>query len=312
MKASKHRPAHAAPAGGRHEPAVGLGRINIYYQLTKPGIVYGNAMTMVAGFLFASREQLSLDRLIAGLLGTSLVIAAACVVNNYLDRSIDRAMSRTKQRALVSGQLQPRQALIFALVLSMLGFGLLLAHVNVLTALVGLIGFVDYVILYGWSKRRSPLGTLVGSISGATPIVAGYTAATGVFDRTALGLFIVMAIWQMPHFYAIAMYRAHEYAAAKLPVMPLIRGNAYATRSVIAYITLYVVSIAGFFLTSPAGWWFGIPAYFAGVWWLSDAIRTRLQRSPEAWARRVFFHSLIVLLIFSAALAIDGLIALLF
>ncbi len=178
-----------------------------YYYLTKPGIIYGNALTVVAGFLLASKGNVNLLTLVTTVIGVSLVIGSGCVFNNYIDRDIDRVMSRTEKRALVLGHIPTINAMVFGAVLGVVGFALLGIFSSNLVVLIGLIGYIDYIVLYGISKRKSVHGTLIGSVSGATPIVAGYCAVTGRIDSAAIILFFVLATWQMPLFYAIAMYR---------------------------------------------------------------------------------------------------------
>src|SRR5579872_2970145 len=181
-----------------------------YYKLTKPGIVYGNVFTTIAAFLFAIRWRFesfqSIELFLATVFGISFVIGSACVFNNYLDRDIDKRMERTQKRALVTGAISTRSALMYGTILGLVGFILLGVFVNVLTALIALVGFIFYVILYGIAKRGSHWGAVVGSVSGAVPIVVGYTAVTNQLDLTALILFLVLVFWQMPHFYAIAIY----------------------------------------------------------------------------------------------------------
>ncbi len=189
-----------------------------YYQLAKPGIVYGNAFTTLAAFLFASRWHFSLLLLAAVIVGMVLVIASACVFNNYLDRDIDQKMARTKNRPLVSGAVSLWGALGYAAVLSAAGFTLLYLCVNALTALVALAGFLIYVCLYTPLKRVSSTALYVGAVAGAMPMVAGYTAVVDKVDLTALALFAFMFVWQLPHFIAIAAYRFDEYAAAGVPL----------------------------------------------------------------------------------------------
>lgn len=290
-----------------------LQTIRRYYALTKPGIIYGNALTTVAGFLFAlgqspAVKQNLFTHLLMGVVGTSLVIAGACIINNVIDRHIDRAMERTKKRGLVTGAINVRPALVCATVFVITGFALLVAYVNVLTALVGLVGLVDYVVLYGLAKRHGPYGTLVGSISGATPVMAGYTAATGQLDMTAWWLFAIMAAWQMPHFYAIAIYRAKDYAAARIPVLPLVRGVQRTRRSMVVYMLVYAGLVAGLALYIHAGMLYVALAVGSAAWWLSSGQVSWKTAKPEAWARQTFFRSLIVLLALSLGLALDGLL----
>ncbi|HVI60940.1 MAG TPA: heme o synthase, partial [Candidatus Saccharimonadales bacterium] len=187
------------------------------YWLTKPGIIYGNALTATGGFLLAAKWQIDLSLFAATIGGTCLVIASACVINNYIDRGIDKQMARTQRRATVTGKISGPWAIIYGLALGISGFALLVLFTNALVALIGLAAYIDYIVLYGVSKRASVHGTLVGSIAGAAPPVAGYCAVTGRLDLGALIIFLIMVCWQMVHFYAIAIRRADEYRAAKIP-----------------------------------------------------------------------------------------------
>jgi protoheme IX farnesyltransferase len=173
--------------------------IEAYYRLTKPGVLFGNVITAAAGFLLASKGTIDWLLFLATIVGTTLVIAAACVLNNYLDQDIDSVMERTKKRPLLTGDVSERGALIFCAVLFAIGFFILAFWVNYLVGAIGLVGFVTYVWLYGaMSKRRSIQGTLVGSVSGAMPIFAGYDAVAGQIDLGAILVFAILYIWQMP------------------------------------------------------------------------------------------------------------------
>ena len=216
--------------------------LKAYYQLTKPGIIYGNLITAAAGFFLASAGRINLWLLILTLLGTSLVIASACVFNNYFDREIDAQMSRTKNRGLVKGTISTQNALMFATALGIIGFGVLIVYVNLTTVIVGLIGFFDYVIFYTFSKKLTVWATLIGSVAGATPIVAGYTAVTNRFDLSALILFLILTAWQMPHFYAIATYRMDDYANAKIPVLPVKAGILATKIQILLFIVGFVIA----------------------------------------------------------------------
>jgi protoheme IX farnesyltransferase len=149
-----------------------------YYRLTKPGIIQANVMTAAAGFLFASTHHIDLKLLVATLAGTALIIASACVVNNYTDRGIDSKMARTKKRATVTGEISTKNTLLFATILGLLGIIILIKFANKWPLIIGLLAFIDYVILYGIAKRTTIHSTLVGTIAGSASIVAGYCAVT--------------------------------------------------------------------------------------------------------------------------------------
>ena len=286
-----------------------LDTVNTYYRLTKPGIIYGNALAAIGGFMLASQGQFDVPLFAAILTGSSLVIASGCVFNNYLDREIDALMGRTRQRALVSGEVSGRNAIAYATVLSLAGFAVLAAYTNWLTVAIGLVGIVFYVVVYGFAKRHSVHGTLIGTISGATPPVAGYCAVTGRFDMGALLLFLILVFWQMPHFYAIAMYRANDYAAAKLPVLPLVKGLQATKIQILVYIIGFMLATA--LLTS-----FGYTGYvylavmtLVGFIWLKTSLQGFAASDNNLWARKMFKFSLIVLLVFCLMISVDTTLA---
>jgi protoheme IX farnesyltransferase len=274
-----------------------------YYQLTKPGIIYGNVLTAAAGFLLAAKGHVDVWLLVATLLGTSLVIASACVFNNYIDRGIDHKMVRTKQRALVLGVISGRSALMYATVLGIIGFAIIIVYTNWLVFLVGLIAFVDYIVFYGLSKRRSVHGTIVGSISGAAPIVAGYVAVTHHFDLGALLLFLIMVAWQMPHFYAIALYRSEDYADAGIPVLPLKSGLRQTKVQIQVYIGLFIVANILLSLFGYTGWVYAVVMLLGGLAWFGRSFRPYTKPKSAAWGRQLFLFSLRVIMLLSLMLA---------
>ncbi|HEU5122168.1 MAG TPA: protoheme IX farnesyltransferase, partial [Candidatus Saccharimonadales bacterium] len=192
--------------------------IKSYYYLAKPGIIYGNVLAAMAGFLFGSGRTFEGWRFLALVFGIGLVIGASCVLNNILDRGIDKKMARTKKRALVTGDITIPSAIIYAVTLAGGGFSLLVLYTNWLTAALGAFAMVFYVVLYGIAKRKTIFGTLVGAVPGAIPPVTGYVAVSNQLDGAALLLFLILVAWQMPHFYAISIYRRHDYDAAAIPV----------------------------------------------------------------------------------------------
>jgi heme o synthase len=277
--------------------------IKKYYQLTKPGIIYGNLLYATAGFLLASRHSVDLILLAITLLGTSLVIASGCVFNNYLDRSIDKKMVRTKKRALVIKTIPARTALIFATVLGVLGFLILIVGTNWLVVTIGIIGFIDYVVLYGYAKRHSVHSTLVGSISGASPIIAGYCAASGRFDGAAVIIFLMLAAWQMAHFYGIAMYRHDDYKAAGIPVLPVVKGMRAAKNQTLVYIVLFIALSSLLTVYGYTGWAYLLVMVPLGVVWLARGLLTYNNKDDRLWGRKIFLFSLIVTLVTVAMFA---------
>ncbi len=270
-----------------------------YFLLTKPGIIFGNVITASGGFFLASKGQIDFELFFATLLGLSLIMASACVFNNYIDRKMDRKMRRTQHRVLVKGLLPIRNVILFAILLFFLGTFLLAFLTHLLALITALLGFFIYVVIYSFSKYRSVHATLIGSIAGAVPVVVGYLAASFSFDIGAFILFVMMATWQMPHFFSIAMYRIEDYAAASIPVLPLKKGT-YATKVQMLFYILAFMS-ASLMLTV-----FGYAKYpyliimaLLSFIWLWLCLKGFSCDNESVWARQMFRFSLIVVTMFS-------------
>lgn len=210
-----------------------------YLDLTKPRIVALNLFTALAGAWLASRGQPPLGLLACTLVGTGLAAASAAVLNNVLDREIDARMPRTRHRPLPAGRVHPLEALTLGIALGVTSVLVLAWTVNALAALLAWIALVVYTPLYTLMKRRTPWATIVGGISGALPPVIGWTAITGTLDSGALVLFVLLFLWQPPHFWALALLQRNEYARAGLPTLPVTHGPAAAWR----HIALHVVAL---------------------------------------------------------------------
>ncbi len=284
--------------------------IKQYYYLTKPGIIYGNAISMIAGFLLASRTiNIDLKLFLAALIGLSLVIGSACVFNNIFDHDIDSTMERTKRRAMVMGTISKRHAQIFGMVLLIAGILILKLHTTDYSLLTALIGFFVYVFVYTPLKRKTIHATLIGAIAGATPPVVGYTAVSGKFDIAALLLFLILAAWQMPHFYAIAIRRLDEYKAASIPVLPLENGIKFTKISMLFYIILYIVTTVLLFTFKYTDYFYLTVILILGSIWLVQGIRGFQKNiDNKLWAKQMFLLSLVILLVFSITLSISAII----
>lgn len=283
----------------------GIHLLKAYYELTKPGIIYGNLLTVIGGFLLAAHGSINVARFAATLAGISLVIAAGCVLNNYSDRAIDGRMARTKERPLVKGTITGRQAIIYAAVLGLLGLWLLL-YVSALAATIAAMGLFFYVVVYGIVKRRSAYGAVIGSVSGAAPIVVGYTAAAGSFDVAALCLLFILVFWQLPHFYAIALYRYDEYAAANIPTWPIKRGIISTKRQIVLYAVAFTAAALLLAATGGAGKvYIGIMTIL-GATWITLGLGGFKAEDEKRWARKMFLFSLIVIMLFSLTIGANA------
>lgn len=280
--------------------------VNNYYQLTKPGIIRGNAITATGGLLLASKGAIDFGLFVAMLAGISLVMASACVFNNYIDRDIDKYMARTKNRALVTGAISAPYAIGYASALGILGFLILALYTNQLTALIALFGFFAYVVLYGVGKRRTVHGTVIGSVSGAVPPVIGYVAVTDNIDSAAIILFLILVLWQMPHFYAIAMYRLDEYAKAKIPVMPIKKGIKNTKIQMLFYIDAFIIATILLTIFGYTGYSYGVIMVTLGCVWFWLGLKGFAKNIDDTkWARKMFLFSLVVLMTFSILISVD-------
>ena len=278
-----------------------------YFSITKPGIIGGNAITVVAGFLLASGGDVDWWLLLATLVGLSLVVAGGCVINNYIDRDIDGMMERTKDRALVIGTITPRIALIYGKVLAIFGLGVLAFYTNLLTTAMAVLGLFVYVVVYSlWLKRTSTHGTIVGSISGAMPPVVGYLAVSGSIDLGAVILFFILALWQMPHSFAIAIYRLEDYTKAGIPVLPVKRGIAITKIHMLIYTALFVMATFALAVFGYTGYEYLLVMVILGLGWLGLSASGFYSTNIKFWSRNMFVYSIAILVVFSIMIAIEG------
>jgi protoheme IX farnesyltransferase len=273
-----------------------------YCLLIKPGIIMGNAITAIGGFALASRGNIDFGLFLAVLAGLSSIIASGCVFNNYIDRDADKKMTRTQKRPFATGTISSRSGILFALFLGFLGTFLLLICVNLLTTAIALCGFFVYVALYSFLKYRTVHATLVGSIAGAVPPVVGYCAVSNHFDTGALILFIMIDLWQMPHFFAIAIYRLDEYAAALIPVLPVKKGIAVTKVQMLCYVAAFAISSLMPTAFGYTGLAYAITAAVLGLIWLWLSIQGLKADNDQLWARKMFLFSLVVITTLCAAI----------
>lgn len=266
-----------------------------YYLLTKPGIVLGNLVTVAAGFLLASKGEIHVWLFLATLIGLALIMASACVFNNYIDRPLDKKMERTKQRPLVTGLISGRHAIIFATLLGIVGVFILFIYTNPLTVLVASTGFFVYVVLYSLWKSRTIYGTAIGSIAGAVPPVVGYCAVSNHFDAGACILFAMMVLWQMPHFFAIALSHLDDYTAAGMPVLPVKKGLFRTKIHMTLYIIGFIIAAALLTVFHYTGYTYLVVATTFGCVWLWFCAQGFKTVNPQLWGQHMFRLSLLVI-----------------
>ncbi|MFT4416081.1 heme o synthase [Fredinandcohnia humi] len=281
-----------------------------FLALIKIGIVNSNLITAFTGMwlalYFSDKSFLQeLDIVFYTLIGSALVIAGSCAINNFYDRDIDHVMERTKVRPTVTGKINPKPVLVLGILLILVGTGLLLLT-TVMAAVIGLIGVFSYIFLYTiWSKRRYTINTVIGSISGATPPLIGWAAVDSDLHLIAWILFLIMFIWQPPHFLALAMRRVDEYRAAGVPMLPVVHGFDITKRQILIWvICLFPLP---FYLHS-LGYIFVILATLLNVGWLVLGLKGYKKKDDIKWATQMFVYSLNYLTIMFVAMVIVTLV----
>ena len=277
--------------------------------LTKPGIIFGNLIAAVSGFLLASRGDVDFILLLLMTLGTTFVIGSGCVFNNYIDRDIDQKMERTKNRPLAQGRLDVRIALIFGAILGVLGF-FILYSINLTALFFGGFGFLVYVGFYSLGfKRSSVYGTLIGSLSGACPPVIGYVSITGTFDTAAAIILMTYCFWQMPHSYAIAIFRYSDYKAAHIPVLPVEKGIKAARFHMYVYIMGFAVAALLLAERGYVGLVYATVIGLMSLYWLylvkkGSALKDQSEEQIK-WGRQLFGFSILMIMVFSVLISVD-------
>ncbi|RWZ78893.1 MAG: protoheme IX farnesyltransferase [Candidatus Microsaccharimonas sossegonensis] len=282
-------------------------RSRSYVQLIKPGITLSNTLTGIAGFfLAASTVPLNVLVLVGVIFGVALIIASACVFNNVLDRKIDTRMKRTKKREVANGVINVYKALVFGSVLGVIGFVTIIILTNVLTFFLGVIAFFWYIVVYGYAKRKTVFSTIIGGVAGALPPVAGYTALTGRIDLAAIILFVILFLWQMPHFYAIAMFRRSDYSSAKLPIWSVTYGMKSTKKQILMFTITYALASGLLYVFGYTHIFYLILSVAVSAYWLHQAIAFYNKVDDEKWARNMFGASLVVLLSTCFLIAVGG------
>jgi protoheme IX farnesyltransferase len=278
-----------------------------YLTLTKPRIMTLLLVTGAGGMFVGAQRLPPLGLFVITMAGLGLACGGASALNHVLDRDIDRLMgSRTRERPVASGRVTPAQALEFGLLLSALSFALLASAVNLLTAVLALVGNAFYVVVYTrWLKRSTPQNIVIGGAAGAVPPLVGYAAATGSLALPALWLFLIVFLWTPPHFWALALMIKNAYAAAGIPMLPVVRGDRETARQIL----LYSIALVAF--TVAVGLWLG-PFYTASAVVLGTVLvvlAVLLRRDLSRARAQVLFHySLAYLALLFAAAAIDPLL----
>jgi protoheme IX farnesyltransferase len=280
-------------------------RLEQYLQLTKPRVVALIVFTAIIGMLLATDGPVPLPILVFGSIGIWLVAGAAAAFNCLIEQKIDALMARTRARPLPLGTVSTYETLVFSGLVGGVGLTTLYALVNPLTMWLTLATFVGYAIIYTVIlKPLTPQNIVIGGASGAMPPVLGWAAVTGEISHEALLLFLIIFAWTPPHFWALALYRKHEYAKAKVPMLPVTHGDKFTRLHVLLYtMILFAVSLLPFAVRM-SGWLYAVGATILGGIFIYYAFRIWFAYS-DALARRTFRYSIIYLFLLFAILLLD-------
>jgi heme o synthase len=279
-----------------------------YITLTKPRIMSLLLLTGAAGMFVGAEGIPPLGTFAATMAGLALACGGASALNHVLDRDLDRLMRRTGHRPVAEERVAPERAVEFGLALMAFSFVLLASLVNVLTALLALVGGLFYVLVYTrWLKRSTPQNIVIGGAAGAVPPLVGWAAATGNLTVPALFLFLIVFFWTPPHFWALALVIKRDYAAAQVPMLPVVRGDDETARQIVWYSLVLVAVTLLPFAWHTAGVVYLAAALVLGAIFLRLAWRLR-RETTTARAGALFHYSLLYLALLFVALAIDPLL----
>ena len=280
-----------------------------YIGLTKPRIIELLLITTVPTMVLAAGEWPSWSLIAITLLGGSLAAGGANAINMYIDRDIDKLMKRTQNRPLVTGLIQPRNALVFALALEVIAFAILWTGANLLSAILALSATAFYVFVYSmWLKRTSKQNIVIGGAAGAVPTLVGWAAVTNTVGWPAIWLFAIIFLWTPPHFWALAIRHSDEYRAANVPMLPSVVSIEKTIRTMVVYTVVLTLTTFVMIPVANLGFIYGVTA---AVWGTGFIVGTAmLSRKPtQAWSMRVFSFSITYVTLLFGALMLDVLVS---
>jgi protoheme IX farnesyltransferase len=304
MQEAQSAQALGAPPGRRPTREVVLD----YVSLAKPRIIPLLLITALGGMMMAERGWPSTGLVVLTLLGGALAAAGAGAINCWIDRDLDGEMLRTRRRPLPDGRIAPSHALLFGIALGLVAFLLLAFWVNVLAATLAISGLLFYVFIYTlWLKRWTVQNIVIGGAAGAVPPVVGWAAVTHRIDLTAIYLFAVIFLWTPPHFWALALRLKGDYARARVPMLPVVRGEAVARRQILVYTLVLVAVTLAVVLTGALGVLYLAGAVVLGGVFIALAIVT-LRSRRQRWSRLLFDYSIAYLGLLFAVMVADRMI----
>lgn len=275
-----------------------------YLELTKPRVVALMILTSVIGMMLAVPGMVPLDALIFGNLGIALCAGSAAAINHLVDRQVDLKMARTRNRPVATGRVDPVPASLFAFAIGAIGTYILVAYVNMLTAVLTILSLVGYAVVYTlWLKRATPQNIVIGGIAGAAPPLLGWTAVTGEIHPHALLLVLIIFAWTPPHFWALAVHRLDDYREAKIPMLPVTHGEKYTKLNILLYtLIMFAVTLLPF-VFGMFSWIYLAGAVILGGIFIYWSIVMIIGKNPEAGMSTFKYSILYLMLLFVVMLA---------
>ena len=270
-------------------------KLAAFLELTKPRIAFMLVLTSAAGFYLGSKGNFDFLLFINSIIGITLLAFGVATLNQFIERRTDALMERTAKRPIPTGKVSPTEALVFGLILTVSAEIYLAFLVNPLTAILGLVVIVGYVLLYTPLKTKTSASTAIGAIPGAMPPLMGWTASANEITLGAWVLFALLFLWQFPHFLAIAWMYKEQYRKAGILMLPVVEKDGKLTAIQIVTFTLMMlpISIAPFFI-GVAGYVYLVGASVLGIWFLITSIKTAREKSVEQ-ARKLLLVSVLYL-----------------
>lgn len=282
--------------------------VGAYVRLTKPRVIELLLVTTVPAMVLAAEGMPSIGLMIAVLVGGTLAAGGANAINCWVERDSDQVMHRTRHRPLPLGEISPTSALVFAIALEFIAFGLLWATANLLAAVLAITATIFYVFVYTiWLKPRSPQNIVVGGAAGAVPVLVGWAAVTGSLAAPAWVLFAIIFFWTPPHFWALSVKYRDDYAAAGIPMLPVVKGLKVASHQILGYSFVVLATTLVLVPVASMGVVYTASAIVLGLAFIAQAGFLVRDLTPER-ALKLFIFSNIYLALLFAAVAVDVLV----
>ena len=279
--------------------------IKDYINICKPKVIVLMIITSWIGMILASPNEFNISLFIFGTIGILFCSSSGAAINHVLDRNIDKEMKRTKNRPIVKGRLTPFQAMLFSLVLSILGLLILSVMVNITCAILNLISLVGYGFIYTiYLKHNTPQNIVIGGLYGAMPPLLGWSAISADINPYAVLLVLIIFTWTPPHFWALSIYRFHDYEKVNIPMLPVIHGIKFTKICIILYVLLLKITAILLYATGMAGGIYLLSSIILGTIFLIESIKL-YKTEDKIQGKKTFKFSILYLFLLFIFLLFD-------